>query len=102
MATPHVQAPRLKPLLESDMNEEQLKAARELASGPRGKWNPHGPNAALLRSPGLMQRTQKVGEYLRYETSLPRRLNEFAICITARKWTAQVEWIAHSELALKE
>ena len=92
---------RFKPLHESDMNAEQLAAARELISGPRGKMNPVGPNALLLRSPGLMSRTQKVGEYLRYHSSLPARLNEFAILITARQWNAQVEWLAHQPLALK-
>jgi 4-carboxymuconolactone decarboxylase len=98
----HAQAqPRLKPLAESEMSEAQLKAARELASGPRGKINPNGPNFALLRSPELMSRTQKVGEYLRYSSSIPRRLNEFAILITARQWNAQMEWFAHSELAIK-
>ena len=101
MTTPQMQTPRLKPLAESEMSEAQLKAARELASGPRGKMNPSGPNSALLRSPGLMERTQKVGEYLRYGSSIPGPLNEFAILITARQWTAQMEWHAHSELALK-
>ncbi len=95
------QTPRFKPLVESEMNEAQLKAARDLASGPRGRLNPDGPNALLLRSPDLMSRTQRVGEYLRYNTSLPVRLNEFAILITARQWNAQVEWIAHHPLALK-
>jgi 4-carboxymuconolactone decarboxylase len=94
-------APRFKPLTESDMSESQRKAARELASGPRGRMNPSGPNALLLRSPNLMGRTQKVGEYLRYSSALPVRLNEFAILVTARHWTAQVEWIAHHPLALK-
>jgi 4-carboxymuconolactone decarboxylase len=94
-------APRFKPLTESDMSEAQLQAARELASGPRGRMNPSGPNALLLRSPDLMSRTQKVGEYLRYSSALPSRLNEFAILVTARHWTAQVEWIAHHPLALK-
>jgi 4-carboxymuconolactone decarboxylase len=93
--------PRFKPLVESEMSEAQLKAARDLARGPRGRWNPDGPNALLLRSPELMSRTQKVGEYLRYNSSLPLRLNEFAILITARQWSAQVEWIAHHPLALK-
>ena len=83
------------------MSEAQLKAARDLASGPRGRWNPDGPNALLLRSPDLMSRTQRVGEYLRYNSSLPVRLNEFAILVTARHWGAQVEWIAHHPLALK-
>lgn len=95
------QTPRFKPLTESEMTEAQLKAARELASGPRGRLNPDGPNALFLRSPDLMSRTQKVGEYLRYNSSLPLRLNEFAILVTARQWNAQVEWIAHHPLALK-
>jgi 4-carboxymuconolactone decarboxylase len=95
------QAPRFKPLIESEMSEAQQKAAREMASGPRGRLNPDGPNAVLLRSPDLMSRTQKVGEYLRYNSSLPARLNEFAILVTARQWNAQVEWIAHHPLALK-
>jgi 4-carboxymuconolactone decarboxylase len=93
--------PRFKPLPESEMTEVQRNAARELASGPRGKMSPNGPNALLLRSPDLMSRTQKVGEYLRYSSSLPARLNEFAIMVTARQWTAQVEWLAHQPLALK-
>ena len=93
--------PRFKPLPENEMTEAQRSAARELASGPRGRMNPNGPNALFLRSPDLMSRTQKVGEYLRYSSSLPARLNEFAIMVTARQWTAQVEWLAHTPLALK-
>jgi 4-carboxymuconolactone decarboxylase len=92
---------RFKPLPENEMTEAQRKAAQELASGPRGRMNPDGPNALLLRSPDLMSRTQKVGEYLRYQSSLPARLNEFAILVTARQWDAQIEWIAHHPLALK-
>jgi 4-carboxymuconolactone decarboxylase len=93
--------PRFKPLLENEMTDAQRKAAAELASGARGAFNPHGPNALLLRSPDLMSRNQKVGEYLRYNSSLPRRLNEFAILITARQWTTQMEWFAHHPLALE-
>ena len=100
-ASAHAQPPRLKPLPESEMSEAQLKAAREFASGPRGRVNPNGPNFALLRSPQLMERTQKVGEYLRFNSSIPTRLNEFAILITARQWNAQMEWFAHHPLAIK-
>jgi 4-carboxymuconolactone decarboxylase len=95
------QTPRFKPLIESEMTEAQRKAAGEIASGPRGRLNPDGPNALLLRSPELMSRNQKVGEYLRYQSSLPLRLNEFAILITARQWDAQIEWFVHHPLALK-
>ena len=94
-------APRFKPLVESAMSEAQLKAVREVASGPRGRLDPDGPSALLLRSPELMSRTQRVGEYLRFNSSLPRRLNEFAILITARQWNAQLEWFVHQPLAVK-
>jgi|SoiMethySBSTD1v2_1073268.scaffolds.fasta_scaffold550316_2 4-carboxymuconolactone decarboxylase len=97
----HAQAPRFKPLTESEMSEAQLKAARELAGGLRGRFNPNGPNAALLRSPELMERNQRVGEYLRYKSSIPARLNEFAILVTARHWNSQTEWIGHHDLAVK-
>jgi len=93
--------PRFKPLSESTMTDEQRKAAAEMASGMRGAFNPHGPNALLLRSPDLMSRSQKVGEYLRFRSALPTRLNEFAILVTARRWSAQLEWFAHHPLALK-
>ena len=39
--------------------------------------------------------------HIRYETSSPQRLNEFAIFITARHWTSQYEWFAHLPFALK-
>ena len=60
-----------------------------------------GPFNAWLRSPELADRLQKVGEYVRFQSSLPRRLNEFAILITARAWTAQYEWYAHHKMAME-
>ena len=83
------------------MTDAQRAAVQELERGPRGRLNPRGPNALLLRSPGLMVHTQKVGEYLRYRSVLPRKLTEFAIMVTARKWTAQLEWLSHAPLALQ-
>ena len=60
-----------------------------------------GPFNAWMRSPDLGNRLQNAGEYIRYRTSLPLRLNEFAILITAREWTSQYEWYAHYPLAVK-
>ena len=37
---------------------------------------------------------------MRYHSSLPARLNKFAILITARAWNAKYEWYAHYPLAL--
>lgn len=60
-----------------------------------------GPYNPMLRSPVMADRLFRLLDYLRFKTSLPRRLNEFAILIQARLWTSQVEWFAHHPLALK-
>lgn len=97
----HAQGNRFKPLAESEMTDAQKQAVKDMIGGLRGSFNWDGPNALLLRSPELQGRTQKVGEYLRYKTAIPQRLNEFAILITARQWDAQGEWLAHENLAAK-
>jgi 4-carboxymuconolactone decarboxylase len=60
-----------------------------------------GPYNPLLRSPVLGQRMFDLLHYLRWETSVPLRLNEFAILIVGRQWRSQVEWYAHAPLAIK-
>jgi 4-carboxymuconolactone decarboxylase len=105
------------PLLAPEaLDAEQQKLVNALLSGPRtgaaGKGSDatpeavaamlkRGPFNAFMRSPELGDRLQAVGEYIRYQTSLPLRLNEFAILITARHWSSQYEWYAHHPLALK-
>ena len=60
-----------------------------------------GPYAILLRSPILLERYLGMTDYFRFETSLPKHLNEFAILIEARLWDAQYEWWAHHPIALR-
>jgi len=60
-----------------------------------------GPYNSWLRSPVLGQRLFDLFKYLRWETSISAKLNEFAICIIGRQWKSQVEWFAHAPLALK-
>jgi 4-carboxymuconolactone decarboxylase len=90
---------RFKPLSPAEMTDAQRKAYEAIISGPRG--GARGPFNALLRSPDLADRVQRVGEYVRFKSSLPQHLNELAILVVARHWTAQYEWYAHRELALK-
>jgi 4-carboxymuconolactone decarboxylase len=90
---------RYPPLELEAMTPAQREVAEAIASGPRGGLR--GPFQAWLRSPEVAQRLQKVGEYLRFSSSVPRRLNELAILITARAWDAQFEWYAHHRLALE-
>jgi len=88
---------RLPMPAEDSLSEEQRRVRDSIASGPRA--GVRGPFPALIRSPELADRVQKLGEFLRFNTSLPPRLSEMAIIITARSWTAQYEWFAHARLA---
>lgn len=72
-------------------------AAAELVNSPRGEVR--GPFVPLLRSPELLDRTQKLGAYLRYDCTIAQRLREFAICVVARFWSQPYEWSAHARLA---
>ena len=90
---------RFKPLTPETMTPEQKEVADRIMAGPRKGMR--GPFSALLRSPGLADSAQKLGEYVRFNTSIPPRLNELAILLTARHWTAQYEWYAHHRLAMQ-
>jgi 4-carboxymuconolactone decarboxylase len=90
---------RMPPLDVSAMDEAQNKAAAELAAGPRK--GVFGPFIPLLRSPELMDRLQRVGEYLRFHNAIPAKLNELAMLVTARHVTNQFEWRVHYPLAIK-
>jgi 4-carboxymuconolactone decarboxylase len=60
-----------------------------------------GPYNPMIRSPVLGQRLYDLFYYLRWQTSVPTKLNEFAILIIGRQWKSQVEWYAHAPLAAK-
>ena len=70
-----------------------------LLSGPRAGAN--GPFNVLLRSPEMGDLAQQFGASTRFKSSVPPRLNELAIIITARYWTSQYEWQAHHRAALQ-
>lgn len=98
----------LTPLTE--MTPEQRAVADSIMKGPRaavgspattpGATSLSSPFNVWNRSPELADRLQKIGEYVRFKSSLPPRLNEFAILIVARKWNSQYEWFAHHRLAM--
>ena len=90
---------RMAPIPLDAMSPAQRKVADAILAGPRKSIE--GPFNAWLRSPELADRLQRVGEYLRFNTSLDKRLNEMAILMTAQAWGAQYEWFAHYPLAIK-
>ena len=98
---PHAMSkePRFPQLTMDQLTDEQKPLAEQTMKvssvGIGGPYNP------LLRSPVLGQRMFDLLHYLRWETSVPVKLNEFAILIIGRQWRSQVEWLAHAPLAIK-
>jgi 4-carboxymuconolactone decarboxylase len=90
---------RFKPLSYEQMTPEQQQLTDRILDSERKSMG--GPFNTLLRSPEMGDLVQQLGAHIRYRTSLPHRLNEMAIIITARAWTAQYEWYAHKTLALQ-
>src|SRR5271166_4779436 len=98
---PHAmsQEQRFPQITMNQLSEEQRPLAEQIMKisrvGLRGPYNP------LLRSPVLGQKMFDLLYYLRWQTSVPLKLNEFAILIIGRQWRSQVEWFAHAPLAIK-
>jgi 4-carboxymuconolactone decarboxylase len=92
---------RFAPLKAEELTPPQKAWADMIAAPPRNAKFANPPYRAYIRNPDLAPRLTALSEYLRWNTSLPPRLSELAILITARQWTAQYEWFAHYPLALK-
>ena len=91
--------PRFPQLTMEQLNEQQRPLGEQVMKvssvGLAGPYNP------MMRSPVLGQRLFDLYHYLRWETSVPTKLNELAILIIGRQWRSQVEWYAHAPLAQK-
>lgn len=90
---------RLPAFALDNLSAEQHALVEAIKSGPRGRFHNEGPFAVYLHAPGYGKLAQALGGYLRYYTSLPPRLKEFAILCTAQHWKAQYEWHAHAPMA---
>ena len=80
-----------------EMTSEQREVHDEIVSGVRGRLV--GPLRAVIHSPDLARRWSRLGEYLRFSTCLPKKLNELAIIVTGRRCNSQLEFLIHAEAA---
>ena len=90
---------RMPPVPAEKLTPAQKKTVDEYKKVRGGE--PGGPWAVLTRSPELMSRTLMLSDYLRFNSTLPPRLSEFVILMTAREWGQNYEWNAHQPLAVK-
>ena len=91
---------RFRPLTWDEMTPPQRTMIEHLMAGPRG-GSTEGPFNVQLRSPEMGDLGQQFGAATRFATTVPQRLYELAIIVTARHWTAQFEWTAHHRSALQ-
>lgn len=101
---------RFKLIPIDQLTPEQQALTEAIKSGPRAKLASSGaskpgplggPFNVWLRSPGIGNLVQQLGEEIRFRSSIAGKLNELAILVTARHWTSQYEWFAHHKLALE-
>jgi len=92
---------RFSELRLDQLTPDQQKMATVLKTPPRNSGLNTGPFNAYARSPGLGLLLLQVSDYVRFNSSLPPRLSEFAIMIAARQWSQPYEWRAHYPLAIK-
>jgi 4-carboxymuconolactone decarboxylase len=92
---------RLPAIPEASLTSEQRALMSAIASGPRGVFKMSGPFFCYLHAPAFGELAQKLGAHLRFGTSIPPRLSEFAILATAHHYKAHYEWAAHEPQALR-
>ncbi|WP_372621958.1 carboxymuconolactone decarboxylase family protein [Falsiroseomonas sp.] len=90
-------APRIPLPGRDELDEAQRTVWDSVVSGPRGQVI--GPLRAAIHNAELARRWSALGEALRFNTSLPKRLSELAIAATGRRWSSQVEWWVHARAA---
>jgi 4-carboxymuconolactone decarboxylase len=87
---------RIPALTEDTLTPPQRALLDSIRSGPRGgSVAIRGPFAVFLLAPAFGELAQQLGGYCRFKTTVPPRLSEFAILVTAKLWRAQYEWFAH-------
>jgi 4-carboxymuconolactone decarboxylase len=92
---------RFSPLRLDQLTPEQQQMVTMLTTPPRNSQINTGPFNAYARSPALGILLLQVSDFVRFNSSLPPRLSEFAIMIAARQWSQLYEWRAHYALAIK-
>jgi 4-carboxymuconolactone decarboxylase len=88
---------RFAPPTWEQMTPEQRALIEHVLAGPRDSLG--GPFNVMLRSPEVGDKLQDFGASMRFMSSIPAKLRELAIILTARHWTQEYEWLVHRRAA---
>jgi 4-carboxymuconolactone decarboxylase len=86
------------------LTPQQKKYVESILSGPRGDIS--GPLGVMMATPELGDLAQKAIAYSRFAgrdgfSSVPPKLNELAILVVAKHWSAEYVWNAHHTAAVR-
>jgi len=90
---------RVPDLAPERLTPQQKRIHDEIAGTREGTVR--GPFAIWLRLPEIADRANQFGNALRLQGKLEKRLFELMVLVVARHWSAQYEWFAHEQAALK-
>lgn len=99
---------RLPFITNEDLDADQQAVWDNVTNGRRGaaagmvneQGGLVGPFNAALHAPVTGRRVVELGEALRFETAIDRRLLELAVCTVGAHWRSNFEWWAHSAMAI--
>lgn len=86
------------------LTTQQKRYVESILSGPRSDIS--GPLGVMMATPELGDLSQKAIAYARFAgregfSSVPPKLNELAILIVAKHWSAEYVWNAHHTAAVR-
>jgi 4-carboxymuconolactone decarboxylase len=86
------------------LTPEQQKYVQSILAGPRADIS--GPLGVMMVSPELGDLAQKAIAYARFAgregfSTVPPKLNELAILVVAKHWSAEYVWNAHHTAAVR-
>ncbi|ETW99029.1 MAG: hypothetical protein ETSY1_16480 [Candidatus Entotheonella factor] len=89
---------RLNPVTR-DRVPEAFREAFDEVTADSGGLITGGPGSITINSPEMAKRRNHLTQYLRYETTFPKRIQELAILLTARTMDCPYIWNAHAPAA---
>ena len=90
------------PIVTRDQVPEKFREAFDHETANSGGLVASGPGSVMINSPEMRRRANHLANYLRQESSLPGKIQELAMLVTARSMDCQFIWNAHSARGRQE
>ena len=89
---------RLSPATRDSVPQQQMDIFDDIIQGS-GSVPANGPGSIMIHVPEANKRASALNQYLRQDSSLPKKIQELAMLVTAREMDCQYVWNAHAASA---